>query len=153
MTALFLRNRIRKETGVMKQMVYFLVIFLTLAFTGAVSAGDYSFKPAQADAYFDIATGHKYIRNPDTTYSEYSKRGKLLRSDVPNTIPLLISGKYVHEVTKAHYLVYEKNKYNDASQKILPASSSHPEGWECKQMVSTVQNAGFDTVEAYEPPD
>ncbi len=137
----------------MKQMVYFLVIFITLTLTGAVSAGDSSLKPAQADSYFDIATGHKYIKNPDTTYSEYSKRGKLLRSDVPNTIPLLVSGKYVHEVTKEHYLVYEKNQYTDTSQKILPASSRHPEGWQCRQMVSAVQKAELDTAEAYEPAD
>jgi len=152
-TAFFLRNRIRKETGVMKQMVIFLVIFLTLAFTGMALAGDSSYPPAQANAYFDIATGHKYIKNPDTTYSEYSKRGKLLRAAIPNTTPLLVSGKYVHEVTREHYLVYEKNQYNDVSQKVLPASSRHPDGWQCKQLVSKVQKAEMDTAEAYEPAD
>jgi len=58
----------------MKQMVYFLVIFLTLAFAGTAAAGDSSFQRAQAKSYYDIATGHKYIKNSDATYSEYSKR-------------------------------------------------------------------------------
>jgi hypothetical protein len=133
----------------MKHMVYCLVFFLTLTFTGIALAGDFSLQPATADAYFDIATGHKYIKNKDTTYSEYSKRGKLLRSNVPNSLPLLISGKSIIEVTPKHYLVYEKHQNNDVAQKVLPASSKHPSGWECKQMVSTVQKVSVETAEAY----
>lgn len=137
----------------MKLMVYFLVIFLTLTLSGIVTAGERSIQPAQANAYFDIATGHKYIKNPNATYSEYSKRGKLLRSDVPNTMPLLVSGKYIREMKQEHYLVYEKQLYNEVSQKVLPASSRHPEGWQCKQIVSPVQKARVETAEAYEPAD
>ena len=135
----------------MKQMVYFFIIFLTIAFTATVTAGEYSFQPAQANAYFDIATGHKYIKNLNTTYSEYAKSGKLLRSDVSNTMPLLVSGKYIHEVTPDHFLVYEKKLNSGMSQKVLPASSRHPKGWRCKQMVSQVLRADIETAEAYEP--
>ncbi len=134
----------------MKKMIILLVIFLTPAVTGIVLAGGNSLNQAKADTYFDIATGHKYIKNTDNTYSEYSKRGKLLRSDVPNTLPLRVSGKYIHEVTPNHYLVYEKQSYNDLAQKILPGTSLHPDGWQCKKLMSQVQE---EQVEAYEPAD
>ncbi len=135
----------------MKKTIYFLTIFISLTLVGSALAGDSNTKKATADAYYDIATGHKYIKNQDETYSEYSKRGKLLRADVPNTKTLLVSGKYVREVTKDHYLVYEKTQNNETAQKILPASNNHPKGWECDQLVSVVPMTGVAEAEAYEP--
>ncbi len=135
----------------MKQRMFYLVLFLTIAFIGAAVAGEFSSQPATAKVYFDTATGHKYIKNQDATYAEYSKKGKLLRASLPNTMPLLVSGKYVLEVTGEHYLVYEKTQNNDVAQKILPAANGHPQGWQCKQMVSTVHKDELATAEAYEP--
>ncbi|MDD9305251.1 MAG: hypothetical protein HUK40_24150 [Desulfobacter sp.] len=50
-------------------------------------------------------------------------------------------------------MIYEKKQNNDVAQKILPASNQHPEGWQCKQMVSSVQRINLTTAEAYEPAE
>jgi hypothetical protein len=123
---------------------FLLVLFLTLTLTGICIAGEKSIYPATAGIYYDTATGHKYIQNKDHTYSEYSKRGKLLRSDVPNTQPLLTTGKYILEVTPLHFLVYEKKTDQILTQKIMRATNSHPEGWKCKQIVSGTQLVSTD---------
>ncbi|WDP92788.1 MAG: hypothetical protein HUN04_24930 [Desulfobacter sp.] len=134
----------------MKYMVCFLGIIFIMACTTAVWAGDSPYPPASADGYYDIATGHKYIKNQDSTYTEYSKRGKLLRADVPSTSSLLVSGKYIYEMTDSHYLVYEKRQNNTVTQQVLPASSNHPEGWRCKHMLSRIQGNEMSIAEAYE---
>ncbi len=122
---------------------FLFVFFLALTLTGTCLAGDL---PATAGTYYDTATGHKYIQNEDQTYSEYSKRGELLRSDVPNTQPLLTTGKHVLEVTPEHFLVYEKKIAQTLVQKVAVASASHPEGWQCKGLV-------VSAAAAYEPAE
>jgi hypothetical protein len=87
------------------------------------------------EAYFDVATGHRYIKNSDTTYAEFSKKGKLLRTNVPNTQPHLVNSKYITELTHESYLVYEKNSAEGITQQILPATTRHPEGWRCKEIL------------------
>ncbi len=124
---------------------FLFVLFLALTLTGTCLAGDNSIRPATAGTYYDTATGHKYIQNKDHTYSEYSQRGELLRSDVPSTQPLLSMGKHVIEVTPKLFLVYEKIIEQTLVQKVVPATASHPEGWQCKGLVSAAT--------AYEPAE
>lgn len=129
----------------MKTLFYFsLIAFL---FVAAGPGFSQNHTTATGKAYFDMATGHKYIQNSDNTYTEYSKKGKLLRNDVPNTQPLLTRGKYITELKADHYLVYEKNQNNIVAQQVLPATSKHPEGYKCMMAVEKME-AG--SAEAYE---
>lgn len=54
---------------------FLFICFLALTLTGSSLAGDL---PVTAGAYYDTATGHKYIQNEDQTYSEYSQRADTL---------------------------------------------------------------------------
>ena len=86
-----------------------------------------------------------YIKNSNTTYAEYSKRGELLRTDVPNTQPHLAKSNYINELTHESYLVYEKTLSEGIVQQILPALGKHPEGWRCEEVLPF-------SAEAYEQP-
>ena len=137
----------------MKQVLSLMALFMALSFVPVTFAGNHAPSKATADAYFDIATGHKYIRNQNITYTEYSKQGKILRTGVPNTLPLLVSGKYIREIKTDHYLLYTKRLSNDKVQKILPALTGHPNGWKCEQIVSLRPGVDPSEPEAYEPID
>ncbi|WP_022665054.1 hypothetical protein [Desulfospira joergensenii] len=125
----------------MKHFICFILFFIILGIAGVSSGGSSSSSMATKEAYFDIATGHKYIKNTDNTYMEYSRKGKLLRNDVPNTLPLLTRGRYIREIRGDAYLVYEKSGNPRKQQQILPASSRHPRGWQCKDMLVTVKKS------------
>ena len=101
------------------------------------------------ETYFDLATGHRYIKNSDSTYTEFSKRGKILRSDVPNSLPLLVSGRHMVELTSDHYLIYERKGAEGLTQRLLPADAPHPNGWTCKRMVSEILTSAPGRAEAY----
>lgn len=94
---------------------------------------------AEGRVYFDIATSHRYIKNSDGTYTEYSKKGVLLNSDVPNTSRLLTSGKYIMDVSAKDYILYEKMDNGMKVQRLLEATSRHPDGWYCKELYASVQ--------------
>lgn len=138
----------------MKGFIYVVSILLwsAVCITGISAAGE-STTTVSGKAYYDTATGHKYIQNDDLTYTEFSKRGKILRENVPNTTPLLVSGKYIIEVKPDHYLVYERRDNTRVIQQVRPASERHPEGWHCKQLVSAVNQTGAPTAEGYQPVD
>lgn len=86
--------------------------------------------------YYDIATGHKYIKNPGAdTYREFSQRGKLLRDKVSNQLPLLVTNKYIRELKQDHYLLYEKIGYQKKELMVLSPEKNHPSGWACKKML------------------
>ncbi|NOX33442.1 MAG: hypothetical protein GXP56_06855 [Deltaproteobacteria bacterium] len=124
----------------MKKSINFIifVLFITVSITAWGNEGIRSI--ATKAAYFDIATGHKYIKNSDNTYAEYSRKGKLLRRGVPNNLPLLISGRYIREMVSGSYLVYEKMEQNKIERQILPMSSKHPKSWRCKEILMSFKN-------------
>lgn len=132
----------------MKRCVWMIAIICL--FAGWASAGSATNSGVTGEAYFDMATGHKYVKNTGASYAEYSKRGKLLRMDVPNTLPLLIRGRSIVEMTPDHYLVYETRRNADLIQRVLPAFSPHPRGWRCQQIVLAIQRTAALTAEAYE---
>ncbi len=95
-------------------------------------------KQATACFYFDIATGHKYIQNSDGTYMEFSKKGDLLKNNLPNTMPLLVSGKYIRPLADGCFLLYERYEAGNHIQKVLPADQNHPGGWLAKDVLALV---------------
>ena len=119
----------------MKMSVIFAVIFIFLGVAASASGADSSISVATGEAYFDIVTGHKYIRNDDGSYAEYNKKGALFRSNVPNTQPHLARSDYIVEIIPDSYFVYEKFTNNKAVQKFLPTSSEHPKGWMSKKLL------------------
>jgi hypothetical protein len=116
-----------------------LLIFLIISgFTINAFALENEKVVASGDAYFDIATGHKYIKNSETTFIEYSKKGKLLKNSVPNDLPLLTRSKYIREIRQNWYFVYQKRQGGIMIKQVLPASHGHPEGWSCEKGMSSV---------------
>ncbi|MFO7884318.1 MAG: hypothetical protein R6U68_05805 [Desulfobacteraceae bacterium] len=84
---------------------------------------------AVAPMYVDLITKHKYVRNADNTYSEFTRKGEFFKKISPDQ-PHLAQNRYVVPVPENCYLCYSKNKYleNTASM-VLKSSQSHPEGW------------------------
>ena len=110
---------------------------LVLAFNSYASDRKNSF--ATGEAYFDVATGHKYIKNSDSTYAEYSKKGELLRNYVPNNLPLLTTNKYIREITREWYLHYERKNNGSRESLLLTSNQTHPEGWSVKNILIPVK--------------
>lgn len=126
-----------KKLSVSIVFVLFFVLFF--GFSSQAFSGEKVHKEVTGHFYYDIATGHKYIKNPGTnTYREFSQRGKLLRHDVPNTLPLLVSNKYIREMKRDHYLLYEKVKYQKKELLVLSPEDNHPNGWVCKKLLVTM---------------
>ncbi|MCP3943817.1 MAG: hypothetical protein GY710_20380 [Desulfobacteraceae bacterium] len=126
----------------MKKLFYFTIIFLFFGTINFAIGFDTKEPIATGKSYFDTTTGHRYIKNSDNTYNEYSQKGKLLRTDVLNTQPHLSESDRIAEINQDHYMMYEQHKNGELTRQILPASISHPEGWKCKQMMSTVKKPG-----------
>lgn len=118
----------------MKISIVFLAIFLSFGLFNHAFGVEAKKTIAHHDAYFDSATGHKYIKNSNSTYREYSKKGKLLNDSVPNTRPLLSNGKYIQPIEKNCYILYETTAANGSKQLVLPADSQHPEGWRSQKL-------------------
>lgn len=125
------------------------IIALSAVAIGPSFGGDTGQPIASGASYFDTATGHKYIKNSNATYSEYSQKGKLLKSSVSNTQPNLASGQHVIEVDQAHFMVYEKKQNNMVVQQVMPVSNNHPQGWRSKQVVSAVKTPEIASAGAY----
>ncbi len=103
-----------------------------------LTAGETSPPSAAGDIYYDVATGHKYIKNTDHSYKEYSRKGVLLRESVPNTLPLLTSNKYIREVQDNCYFLYQKDGYPADELAVLPSHKQSPVGWKrIKMLVSS----------------
>jgi hypothetical protein len=141
----FLHDKFYEGDGTMKKLFCFIIIFLFWGINTAAIGAESTKNMAMGEAYFDVATGHRYIKNSNTTYAEYSKRGKLLRTDVPNTQPHLAKSNYITELTHESYLVYEKYLNEGVVQQVLLASDKHPEGWRCEAILPL-------SAEAYENP-
>ncbi len=90
-------------------------------------------------AYYDSRTGHKYLKNSNNTYSEFAKKGKLLRTDVRNNLPLLTSGKTIFDLNTNDFILYEKKVDGQLIQQILNAMADHPKNWYPKQIFISVR--------------
>jgi len=123
----------------MYKLTIIIVITVILGFASHSFAGDKKHSAVTGNFYFDIATGHKYIKNPGTnTYREYSQKGKLLRDEVPNNIPLLATNNYIREMKRDHYLLYQKVNYQRKELMVLSPDQNHPNGWVCKKLLITM---------------
>jgi hypothetical protein len=123
----------------MNKLTAVIIIALILGFASHSFAGDKKHSAVTGNFYYDIATGHKYIKNPGTnTYREYSQRGQLLRDEVLNNIPLLATNKYIREMERDHYLLYQKVNYQKKELMVLSPEQSHPNGWTCKKLLITM---------------
>lgn len=122
----------------MKKMVCLLTLIVMFGIMSAAHSGDIKSEITVLDRYYDVATGHQYIRNQDETFSEYSRKGRLLKSSVPNTLPLLVRGKHIRPIDENSYIMYRCYKSNDFSTMVLPASQTHPmNGWRCFKLLSS----------------
>ncbi len=124
----------------MKNIIYFIILGLVVTISTIVWGGEALIPVVTHDAYFDVATGHKYVTNQDNTYTEFSKKGKMLRKDVPNNRPLLVSGKYIRPMDPGCYLVYEKGGGNRMERKILLSSRDHPKDWRCRKLLFSLKD-------------
>lgn len=124
----------------MKYLTVIITTFLALVLSVNTFAFDGKSTFATGESYFDVATGHRYIKNPDTTYREYTKKGELFRVAVPPDLPLLTTNKYLREIGQNCFVMYEKLDRNILKKQILPASSRHPKGWRAKAAFSCPKN-------------
>ena len=111
-----------------KGMIFFLVATLSLyAFTAWGSEVE---KQASAEGYVDLVTMHRYIKNSDRTYDEYTRKGEFLKT-VPADLPLLLERSHVVPVPKNCYFLYVKKRplRKDQAMVLKSAPESHPEGW------------------------
>ena len=123
----------------MNKVIAIIIIDLILGFASHSFAGGKKYCAVTGNFYYDIATGHKYIKNPGThTYREYSQRGKLLNDEVSNDVPLLVTNKYIREMKRDHYLLYQKVNYQRKELLVLSPDQNHPNGWVCKKLLITM---------------
>ncbi|MFH2091982.1 MAG: hypothetical protein ABIJ31_06430 [Pseudomonadota bacterium] len=94
---------------------------------------------ATGNSYFDMATGHKYVKNSDNSYTEYTRKGELFKTNVPNTQPHLSSSHYIVEIVKDSYLVYTQYKGNKLVSQALSSSVQHLGKWQCTGMLLPVK--------------
>jgi hypothetical protein len=82
------------------------------------------------DIYIDLATMHRYVKNPDGTYSQYNRKGKFLQTVSPD-MPILTDRSHVVPIKGDCYLLYVKKQMLTQNAPIIlkPAEESHPEGW------------------------
>ena len=123
----------------MNKLTAIIILTVILGFASHSFAGDRKHSAVTGTFYYDIATGHKYIKNPGTnTYREYSQRGKLLNDEISNNLPLLAANKYIREMKRDHYLLYQKVNYQRKELMVLSPEQNHPNGWVCKKLLITM---------------
>ncbi|MFH2059506.1 MAG: hypothetical protein ABIJ59_11475 [Pseudomonadota bacterium] len=112
----------------MKKIVTFILIISILAI--GVNGFSYENQKTMATgiAYFDIASGHKYLKNSDNTYTEYTRKGEVFKSAVPNTQPHLSSSKTVDQIPENAYMVYKNYKKDKPVLQVLKTSAPQPAG-------------------------
>lgn len=97
------------------------------------------FTEAEEPAYYDHITGNRYFKNTDQTYRQYSRKGVLLRSDVPCDQPHLRSSRYITAMGKNSYLLYQKQNGSKRLERILHSSRPSPTGWKCTGILFSVK--------------
>lgn len=93
---------------------------------------------AGAGEYLDRVTGHRYMKNPDGTYTEYNRKGEFFRI-VPADQPHLAMNMDVVPITDVCYLLYGRNACNSSGRILaLSPGEAHPEGWYLKNAVVSI---------------
>ena len=111
-----------------------VVIFLsTLPARGSDKAKDAGLtvkeNGSMAEVYIDLATMHRYVKNSDGTYSQFTRRGEFFKN-VPADLPLLSSRNHVVAVQGHCYFLYVKRELSGEKRTLLtPMPAPHPEGW------------------------
>ena len=137
----------------MKPSLFFVSIAAIISFSGVMAWGsDLEGKQSSQtsghdmaieDIYIDLATMHRYIKNPDGTYSEYSRKGKFLQTVSPD-MPILTDRSHVVPIKGDCYLLYVKKQMTaqNAPMMLKPAEESHPEGWLLKKALVDIGYPG-----------
>ncbi|MCD4722555.1 MAG: hypothetical protein K8S13_22265 [Desulfobacula sp.] len=86
------------------------------------------------NGYFDTLTGHRYIKKDDNTYTEYTKKGKFLKT-VASDQPLLNKRRSVYPITRDSYVLYEKFSDGKIIYLSLPGLEAHPKGWKANKIL------------------
>ena len=120
-------------------LTFFITGILFFSFFITAWGSEESRMKGTHQAYLDVATGHKYIRNENGTYTEFSSKGRLFRSDVPSNLPLIVSRKTILAIPEDSCLVYEKNEFGSIEKQILNSSETHPEGYVCKGVLVSLR--------------
>ncbi len=76
---------------------------------------------------YDKRTDHKYVKTGENSYSEFSQKGKYLKT-VASDLPLLVNSSGVHPITSDTFILYKKGGCLDKGYTLLPASQKHPAG-------------------------
>ena len=126
----------------MKQLFGMILLAIALVVSVAAHAKETSHPAgteamagkAVGQAYFDIRTGHKYVKTDNASYMEFCRKGRFLKT-VSNTMPLLLKGKSIHSINDGSYILYKKFAQGRMHFKALPASSAHPEGWKTHDLL------------------
>jgi len=110
-----------------KAIIFFLgaALFLS-AFT---AWGADMEKQAAADGYIDLVTMHRYIKNSEGLYDEYTRKGAFFKT-VSADLPLL-QRDHVVPVQNNCYFLYVKKRLSGEDQTMVlkSAPESHPDGW------------------------
>ncbi|MEX1298281.1 MAG: hypothetical protein AB1Z38_11780 [Desulfotignum sp.] len=93
--------------------------------------------------YIDLATMHRYVKNPDGTYSEYSRKGEFFQTVSPD-MPILTDRPHVVPLRRDCYLLYVKTRMSaqNAPMILKPAEESHPEGWLLEKALVDIKHPG-----------
>ncbi|THB80965.1 MAG: hypothetical protein D3926_04555 [Desulfobacteraceae bacterium] len=93
---------------------------------------------AKAASYLDVFTGHRYFKNTDGTYREYTRRGELFRVSVSPDKHLLTTNRHIREIGQDSYVIYKRNKNRKTEILILPSGQKHPRGWFVDNLLASV---------------
>ncbi|MCG8615881.1 MAG: hypothetical protein MI802_06660 [Desulfobacterales bacterium] len=118
-----------------------ILICLTVLFLAAAGFAGQAMttNPVATDyAYLDTATGHQYLRNQDGTYTEFSKRGKLLNRAVSADQPNLAAGKWMQVINPNNGLMYEKTAGGKTETRVVPMDEIPLVGWNCCEIVNSI---------------
>jgi hypothetical protein len=95
------------------------------------------------DIYIDLATMHRYVKNPDGTYSQYNRKGEFFQIVSPN-LPLLTTRSHVVPVKGDCYLLYVKKQMSAQAlpMTLKPANEQPPEGWFLEKALVDLKHTG-----------
>ena len=119
----------------MKNLVTFIIITFVLGITVNGFSYDNQKTVVTGDAYFDMATGHKYIKNSDNTYTEYTRKGEEFNTSVTATQPHLSASKYIASISEESYMVYKKYSNYKPVFEIFKTTNPHPADTQAIQML------------------
>ncbi|MFO7910976.1 MAG: hypothetical protein R6V15_02325 [Desulfotignum sp.] len=134
-------------------LFFFVVVAAMIGFSGiSVWGSDLEGKKstqtpghdiAIEDIYIDLATMHRYVKNPDDTYTEYNRRGSFFKIVSPE-LPLLTTRPHVVPIKGNCYLLYvNKQMAGQALPMTLKtANESHPEGWFLEKALVDLKHTG-----------